>query len=399
MLFKENIMQNLIKTSRILLAVMFLFSGISKLISLPFFDSMVAELFLGKDYYDNAAGLYFTQILSRVLIAAEMFLGAAALQEKWLKKWIIPALFGMLLLFTVHLFYEGLTSEKGFIEGNCGCFGDVLQMNNLESIIKNVAAMVLAALVFFGYKQEDDDMKMPSLWTSIILAAVTLGTLWLTIKNYESTEPVSEDMIQQLPPDTAMIASKDSQSMVTASTDTGKAITQTVQTTESKAYTPAEMVTHKILKTSGRFSDGTFLQSDKGNKLVCLFSMTCGHCQEVYKEFCAFSQYAALPKIYLLNYGKEFEQNYFFNQAGNCRHAFWRTEDYPLFKRMLEGESFPRIMHIKDGKILKTWNIDTYKKEAFMQYFNIAEKKKDEGGLQLEKPGSGWEGGEKKPWE
>lgn len=392
-------MQNLIKTSRILLAVMFLFSGISKLISLPFFDSMVAELFLGKDYYDNAAGLYLTQILSRVLISVELLLGAAVLQEKWLKKFIIPSLFGMLLLFTVHLFYEGLTSEKGFIEGNCGCFGDVLPMNNLESIIKNVAAMVLAALVFFGYKQEDEGMKMPSLWTSIILAAVTLGTLWLTIKNYETTEPVSEDMIQQMPPDTTLEVSTDTLSEVNTKSDTGKAVTQSVQVNESKVYTPAEMATHKILKTSGRFSDGSFLQSEKGNKLVCLFSMTCGHCQEVYKEFCTFSQYAKLPQIYLLNYGKEFEQNYFFNQAGNCRHPYWRTEDYPLFKRMLEGESFPRILHIKDGKILKSWNIDTYKKEAFMQYFNIAEKKKDEGGLQLEKPGS-WGGeGEKKPWE
>lgn len=394
-------MQNLIKTSRILLAVMFLFSGISKLISLPFFDSMVAEIFLGKDYYDNAAGLYITQILSRVLIAVEMLLGAAVLQEKWLKKLIIPSLFGMLLLFTVHLFYEGLTSEKGFIEGNCGCFGDVLPMNNLESIIKNVAAMVLAALVFFGYKQEEEGMKIPSLWGSIVLSAVTLGTLWLTIKHYETSEPINEDMIQQTPPDTSLQTQTDSaiqNTPLNQSKDTASGITQTVKVGDNKAYTPAEMATHKLLKTSGRFSDGTFLQADKGNKLVCLFSMTCGHCQEVYKEMCGFSQYATLPAIYLLNFGKEFEQNYFFNQAGNCRHPYWRTEDYPLFKRMLEGESFPRILHMKDGKILQTWNIDTYKKEAFMKYFNIVEKKK-EGGLQLEKPGSGWEGREKKPWE
>jgi uncharacterized membrane protein YphA (DoxX/SURF4 family) len=394
-------MQNLIKTSRILLAVMFLFSGISKLISLPFFDSMVAEIFLGKDYYDNAAGLYLTQILSRVLIAAEMLLGAAVLQEKWLKKLIIPSLFGMLLLFTVHLFYEGLTSEKGFIEGNCGCFGDVLPMNNLESIIKNAAAMVLAALVFFGYKQEEEGMKIPSLWGSIVLSAVTLGTLWLTIKHYETSEPIHEDMIQQTPMDTSLQTQTDSaiqNTPLNQSKDTASGITQTVKVGDNKAYTPAEMATHKLLKTSGRFSDGTFLQADKGNKLVCLFSMTCGHCQEVYKEMCGFSQYASLPAIYLLNFGKEFEQNYFFNQAGNCRHPHWRTEDYPLFKRMLEGESFPRILHMKDGKILQTWNIDTYKKEAFMKYFNIVEKKKD-GGLQLEKPGSGWEGGEKKPWE
>lgn len=395
-------MQNLIKTSRILLAIMFLFSGISKLISLPFFDSMVAELFLGKDYYDNAAGLYLTQILSRVLIAVEMLLGAAVLQEKWLKKFIIPALFGMLLLFTVHLFYEGLTSEKGFIEGNCGCFGDVLPMNNLESIIKNVAAMIIAALVFFGYKKEEEGMYIPSLWGAVVLSAVTLGTLWLTIKNYETHEPVSEEMFQEIPVDTSLNGTSSNDTLNTGASvtkDTAKtAVTQTVKTDAQKAYTPAEMATHKILKTSGRFSDGSFLQAEKGNKLVCLFSMTCGHCQEVYKDICGFSQYATLPAIYLLNYGKEFEQNYFFNQAGNCRHSYWRTEDYPLFKRMLEGESFPRILHMKDGKIVQTWNIDTYKKETFMQYFNIPEKKK-EGGLQLEKPGSSWGGEEKKPWE
>ena len=122
---------------------------------MAFFDAMVAELFLGPNYYDFPTGLYYTQILSRVLIASELVLGAAILMDKWVKRITIPAIFGMLLLFTVHLFYEGLTSDKGFIEGNCGCFGDVLPMNNLESIIKNVVAMLAAVFVWLKYKEEE----------------------------------------------------------------------------------------------------------------------------------------------------------------------------------------------------------------------------------------------------
>ena len=292
-------MNNIIKISRIFLGIMFLFSGISKILSLPFFDSMVAELFLGANYYDNASGLQLTQMLSRVLIASEMLLGAAVLQEKWLKKIVLPSLFAMLLIFTVHLFYEGLTSPKGFIEGNCGCFGDILPINNLESIIKNMVA----------------DAK-----------------------------------------------------------------------------------TKALLIKAGKLSDGKTMNLETGEQLVCLFSMTCGHCQEVYKEICGFSTYAKLPQVYLLNFGKEFEQQYFFNQGGNCNFPYFRTEDYTLFKRMLEGESFPRILVIRDGKIVKTWNLDSYSREGFMKFLSIPEKQPKKDGLDLQKPGS-WGGEEKKPWE
>lgn len=373
---------------------MFIFSAISKLLSMAFFDSMVAELFLGSQYYDNPGGMYFTQILSRILISAEMVLGIAVLQEKWLKKIIIPALFGMLLLFTVHLFYEGITSPKGFIEGNCGCFGDILPMNNLESILKNVVAMFLCILVWAKY--EDD--PLPGLWTSIITGGVTLLTLWLTIKTYEMPT-IEQNLTTTESTDTNTIISEtpliNDANQAPEAQDTTKQKAQP----ETKPADSKDLKTFSVLKLAGKMSDGTTLQPEKGEKLVCLFSMTCGHCQETFHDLCGFSG-QTLPKIYLLNFGKEFEQDYFFNKAG-CKSPHWRTEDFPLFKRMLEGESFPRILHIKNGKVVKSWNIDTYKKEDFMKYFNLSEKK-EPGGLQLQKPGS-W-GGEpesegKKPWD
>ena len=66
---------------------------------MPFFDGMVAELLLGKDYFDNPVGMIWVQWLTRILVAAELVLGLALLQNKWFKKIVLPATLGMLLLY------------------------------------------------------------------------------------------------------------------------------------------------------------------------------------------------------------------------------------------------------------------------------------------------------------
>ena len=105
--------QQLIKAGRIFLSFMFLFSAISKLISMPFFDGMVAELFLGENYFDQPKAMFWVQLLVRVLVAAELVLGVALLQNKGFKKWVLPATMLMLVLFTIHLFYEGFSQPNG----------------------------------------------------------------------------------------------------------------------------------------------------------------------------------------------------------------------------------------------------------------------------------------------
>lgn len=118
--------------------------------------------------------------------------------------------------------------------------------------------------------------------------------------------------------------------------------------------------------------------------MVCLFSMTCSHCQEVYRDLTAMKTSGKLPNVYLVNYGTEYEQNYFFSQAGNVKSPHTRTEEFSDFKRMLDGKTYPRMLYVKDGKIVKEWDVDTYDKAGFMKYFDITELKEQEsGGLQL----------------
>ncbi len=173
----------LVKISRLLIAILFIFSAITKLLSLPFFDGLVAELLIGKDYYNHSDALWYTQVLTRVLISAELVLGLAVLQEHFLKRIIIPAIELILLLFTIHLFYESLTHENGFTDGNCGCFGDIIPMNNLESIIKNVIAMLLGLVVWRSHKKHPHH-RFASWTISATVGLVCLITLWLTIKDY-----------------------------------------------------------------------------------------------------------------------------------------------------------------------------------------------------------------------
>ncbi len=387
--------KNLVNAGRIFLAVMFLFSGVSKLISLAFFDGMVAELFLGSEYYNNPSGLYYTQWLSRILISAELVLGVAILQNKWVKKVTLTGILLMLLIFTVHLFYEGLTSDKGFIEGNCGCFGDVLPMNNLESIIKNIIAMAVGVYVWLKYKTEHTIGQ----WVGpFMLGLVTLLTLSFGIKKYEPvpeiTNVVAQDSTKTVSIDSMWIDDSEvGGDYVEFETEDGNEVDledkgkdETPTNSQTPVQTPTQLdFTTGNLVALGKFSDGKVLDVGSGNHLVCMFSMTCGHCQESYKEMCEISQYASLPTIHLVNFGKEFEQQYFFNQAGGCSHRYYRTEDYTRFNRLLEGKGFPRIIAYKDGKIVNEWDIDSYNKESFMKFYGIEEKKEESGGLQLKK--------------
>jgi len=401
----------LVQFGRILLSFLFVFGAVSKLVSMPFFDGMVAELLLGKDYFDNPSGMFWIQWLTRILVAIELVLGLALLQGKWFKKLVLPATMGMLVLFTIHLFYEGFRQENGFTEGNCGCFGDVLPMTNLESIIKNVIGMLAGVFVWIKYKKED---VFASWVAPAFLGLITLFTLSFGIKSYETVAPavvsdlgltetpkeilptenadtVVQDNVElenepevkiakkeTLPPPPAPIKEQPKPEVI----DEGpKDIVEEVVPVVKK--TPSDK-TLQLLYTYAPAIESQNLAY--GSKLVCLFSMTCSHCQEVYRDLVAMKASGKLPNLYLINYGTEYEQNYFFKQGGDVKSPHTRTEEFPDFKRMLEGKTYPRILYVKDGKIVKEWDVDTYEKPGFMKYFGIEklEEKKESGGLQLE---------------
>lgn len=395
----------IIQISRIILSFLFVFGAISKLISMPFFDGMVSELILGQDYFNQPKSMVLVQWLTRILVAIELWIGIALLQNKGFKKVTLPLTIVILLLFTAHLFYDSFNKENGFIEGNCGCFGDVLPMTNLESIIKNLIGIALAIYTWINYNSQE----FKSWIASVYIGLVTLFTLSFGVKSYQNISEVSNSTVQS--EDTILINTieTDLKNIQEDSTITEKTGNEGIETTllntlDSKKESPPKNIDSKISPKNNYLSSNqnsfkttldllnsyvpnlnSYLQKND-TTLLCLFSMTCSHCQEVYRDISSIKSSSKLPPIYLVNYGSEYEQNYFFTQAGNKNDPHYRIEDFTIFKRLLEGKTYPRILCVSQGNIIKEWDVDSYQKENFMSHFGILkiEKEKLKNGLQLD---------------
>ncbi|NQY66969.1 MAG: hypothetical protein HRT72_04510 [Flavobacteriales bacterium] len=383
----------LIKISRLILSALFIFSGISKLLSLAFFDGMVAELFIGPDYFDHSSEMWYLQLFTRIIISGELLLGAALLQDRLLKETIIPTVQVILLAFTAHLFYEG--TQRGFVDGNCGCFGDVLPMTNLESIIKNIVAMALGVFILKSYTRVGI-MRFETWVMPLVIGGVTMATLFLTIKDYAPSVPVTESEIaitettfseDKIPPvgitdpeeveklDKELLAIETTPEEV-PSTKAEEVVSIEKETEVKPLAQSSTSITKQIISNYAEYDNGTKLDLETGEKLICMFSLTCSHCQESYKDMCEMQADGGLPDVYLFVYGTEYDLNYFFNQAGGCKDIFWRTEDLADFKRMLEGEDFPRIIAFKEGDVVKTWNTDSYSEKSMRDFYDIKKKVK-----------------------
>lgn len=367
---------------------------------MPFFDGMVAELILGQNYFNQPQEMILVQWLTRILVALELWVGIALLQNKGFIKVTLPLTLLTLILFTIHLFYESLKTENGFTEGNCGCFGDVLPMNNLESITKNIVGIALAIYVWIKYNNQTFRTWIPSFFVGL----VTLFTLSFGVKSYQNvseTESLSTSIQDTIDQDTIAVNFLDSLSVDSASNSTSNKETL-IEESQEKIIRQKEIIT-TIPNIDASVSNQNKPQSTiellkyyapdlkshlqkNDTTLVCLFSMTCSHCQEVYRDISSMKSSPQLPPIYLINYGTSYEQNYFFSQAGSSKDPHFKIEDFTIFKRLLEGKTYPRILCVSNGKILKEWDVDSYQKEQFINHFGIKEinEKEKDGGLQLD---------------
>ncbi|MFM9006430.1 MAG: MauE/DoxX family redox-associated membrane protein, partial [Flavobacteriales bacterium] len=123
-------------SARIVVSMLFLVSAVSKMFPIWMFEKQLVDL--GVCSWCDAP--YF----SRLLIALEGAIGIAILQRHFLKRFVIPVTAFLLVAFCVHLSIEMV--KHGAMNGNCGCFGQLIPMTPLEAFIKNV--LTLGLLVY-----------------------------------------------------------------------------------------------------------------------------------------------------------------------------------------------------------------------------------------------------------
>lgn len=148
-----------VKVLRLLLAALFIFSGLSKAI-----DPMASAIKMDEYFISFGMGFMhpFSMFFGVCLNIVEFVLGFMLLFRVKVKfTAIMYMLFmGFFLLLTLWLaIAEHLETHFGYDFGvvkDCGCFGQTIEMTNLQTFLKNVVIFVPTLIVFFKRKNIPD---------------------------------------------------------------------------------------------------------------------------------------------------------------------------------------------------------------------------------------------------
>jgi uncharacterized membrane protein YphA (DoxX/SURF4 family) len=177
-------MKILINIARVLVGVLFIFSGLVKAndpLGLAykmqeFFDvwSQNASLTTLMHWLDNYA-LPF----SIIMITLEIIVGVAILLGVWKRFFSIL----LLLLIIFFSFLTGYAVLSGKI-ATCGCFGDCIPLTAMQSFIKDLILLALILFIFFGVKYIKPILaRVESVILLLICTVIVLWLQWFVLRH------------------------------------------------------------------------------------------------------------------------------------------------------------------------------------------------------------------------
>lgn len=327
---------------RILVSGLFILSAFTKLFpinsAIYLFEKQIVDL--------GITNWCYAPLLARAIVAFELFLGFALLQNHFLKKAIIPATFILLLVFCIHLLITIITSGNS---GSCGCFGQLIPMTPLEAIIKNVICM---AMLVFIYLKINPSEKNLFRYPVTIFIVVYIGIFLLfQPKCCCASSSVKQNIIED-----SAIVSSDSAIIVndalSVNIEDVKKDTANIKKVEKKdPVKPARKKINSIFTKYTKFNIGT-VDLNAGKKIVCLFSLDCDHCQESSKILHSLvKKHADFPGVYILALGEESEVDNFF-KAGGGKFPYTLIPPEEFFPLLDQANSPPRIVVMDNGNFL-----------------------------------------------
>jgi len=155
---------------RVIIGCVFIFSAYTKFIAPGIIEIILID-------HGIASTRELAAVIVRLLIGLEFAAGVLLLQPYFIKKLVLPFSITFMLGFTVYLFYSG------FILGdnqNCGCFGSMIEMSPVESIIKNI--FIILGLITI-YKLSASDKKNILITVGSLIIPIAVVFLSLPIKS------------------------------------------------------------------------------------------------------------------------------------------------------------------------------------------------------------------------
>ncbi len=322
-----------------IICALFILSGVAKLFPIWAFEKQLVDL--GFFTWESSA------VFARLIIGLELGIGFCFLVPHFTKRFVIPVTALLLVAFCIHLIVQMI--QFGPMDGNCGCFGQLIPMTPLEAFLKNVATL---AILFFLWKKTEDP-KPGNFF--IPLSIYLLSTLFVFIgfpqkSSGESVTPVAQEII---PSDNSIpeLATIDSTSETKENSVTSITNVKEDTSRKNKPFKPTSSTPKNNSKYTS-FVPAEF-QVNQGEKLICLFLPGCEHCIETAKELATMEKSVGLPPVHILFMDEEtFKINDFFAQT-NFKKSY-SVISIPNFWKLMGGNSStPGVSLLRDGQILQ----------------------------------------------
>lgn len=335
---------------RIIVSALFLLSAVAKLFPIWAFEKQLVDLGI----VDWCAAPY----LSRLIIAVETAIAIAILQKHYLKTIVIPLTILLLIAFCIHLGIQ--MYEHGAMNGNCGCFGQLIPMTPLEAFIKNILTILMLVYLYKNVSNKPDGENKFLHLLFIYVASALVMFLFFPFCPCKEETTSTEKPSPIVTIDSSLVISGGDSAIEVKPTESTKDTSRRDSKGKSDTLTKVKKVTGPA-KVQSKFSaytefSGKKVDLNEGKKIVCLFVPGCDHCRDAAKEIAAVSKKKKLPQIYVLFMNEEtFKIPEFFKETGMTL-PYFVIDDIPAFFKLLGNKATtPGVVYLWNGNIIKSY--------------------------------------------
>lgn len=286
----KNVKDIALKVLKTVLGLVFIVSAILKIADMDQFEIYV--------YSYHFFSLNFSFLVARTAIIAELVLGIGLISNRFhILMWWGSMV--MLLAYTLFLVYAQLIGRTD----SCHCFGDVLQFNPWQSIIKNLVLMVLLALIY----------RMKN---------IRFRNDWLVLAGVIAVSAVAVFAVS--PPDNF-----------------------------TSCYKPQQNLNAELFDAALQKPPLDDLHLNEGKRIVCFFSTACEYCQMSAHKLSLMQQFNGFPheNIFYVFMGSEDGVARFYDVSQSSQYQSVIFDDVVGLVKITQGV-FPVILLLENGEVV-----------------------------------------------
>ena len=291
---------------KVLLGLVFIVSAVLKVVDMDRFEIYV--------YSYHFFSLNFSFLAARATIILELVLGIGLISNSLHKLYWWGSM-AMLLSYTILLIYALAIGRSD----SCHCFGDYLQLNPKQSLLKNGFLMLLFLLIYRMKERET-----PFRWL-IFCLAVMASTITVFVVS---------------PPDNY-----------------------------TQNYNSDQNLQVELFDEALNEAPLDALNLREGKKVICFFSTSCEYCQMAAQKLSLMQQFYGFPpeNIFFVFMGTEKGVAEFYEKSESVAYSYLLYDDVVKLLKINNG-NFPTIVFMDNGEVVHEYGFRNMREEEIKAF-------------------------------